>query len=349
MIRKTNFQKSLLAWYDQNRRQLPWRETKDPYRIWISEVMLQQTRVQAVIDYYKRFLKTFPTMKTLATAKEEKLLAAWSGLGYYSRARNLQKAARVILREHNGKFPEDVAASLRLPGVGEYTARAVTSIAYDVPVAVLDGNVARVLSRLYTISDNFRKNSGKKILLNRADALLAHSRPGDFNQAMMELGATVCLPRRPSCKTCPVRRHCLAFSQDAVENYPEPREPREPKPKHYISALVFNKKGQLLLTQNPPDSPWMPGFWHPPTWEAGFNDERFLLTDHVGQIRHTITHHKIVIDVYNARLERKLVIRQSQWINPKQLKSIPVTTIARKSLALLESTSMVDARRPASL
>ena len=192
----------LLAWYDGNARDLPWRQDRDPYRVWLSEVMLQQTRVGAVLEHYRRFLQRFPTVQKLAAAREASVLAAWSGLGYYRRARMLHAAAKAITKKHAGKIPDTVAGLRDLPGIGRYTAAAIASIAFNVPAAVVDGNVERVLGRV----------SGAGLaegdLWQTAEDLLSHDRPGDFNQAMMELGATVCLPRQPLCLACPVRDLC---------------------------------------------------------------------------------------------------------------------------------------------
>jgi len=196
------FRRALLRWYDKHRRDLPWRKTRDPYRIWLSEIMLQQTRVAAVLDHYRIFLEHFPNVQTLAAASEDAVLAAWSGLGYYRRARMLHQAAHQITEHHGGCFPQNSKALLALPGIGRYTAAAISSIAFAEPVAVVDGNVERVLQRFIGI------NLTTPQIWQHAQALLADSRPGDFNQAMMELGATVCVPREPRCPMCPVRKWC---------------------------------------------------------------------------------------------------------------------------------------------
>jgi A/G-specific adenine glycosylase len=192
------WRKRLLSWYDCNRRDLPWRSDRDPYRVWLSEVMLQQTRVSSVLEHYRRFLQRFPTVQKLASARESAVLAAWSGLGYYRRARMMHAAARVIVKQHAGKFPGSIADLRALPGIGRYTAAAISSIVFNTPVAVVDGNVERVLGRVFGSS-----LAGER-LWQTAEALLSPKRPGDFNQAMMELGATVCLPRQPQCSICPV-------------------------------------------------------------------------------------------------------------------------------------------------
>ena len=196
--------RTLLAWYDANRRELPWRRDADPYRVWVSEIMLQQTRVAAVMDHYARFLKKFPTVQTLAAARESSVLATWSGLGYYHRARRMHQAAKVIARERKGIFPRTAAEWRELPGIGRYTAAAIASIAFGEAVAVVDGNVERVLDRV------FGAGEGREGAWQRAEALLDRERPGDFNQAMMELGATVCAPRAPQCPMCPLYAWCAS-------------------------------------------------------------------------------------------------------------------------------------------
>ena len=215
--------RSLLAWYRRHQRALPWRASRDPYRIWVSEVMLQQTTVAAVQPYYEAFLARFPDVRALATARVEDLLALWSGLGYYRRARHLHAAARAIVERHAGRFPRELAQALALPGVGPYTARAVLSIAYGVAEPVVDGNVRRVLARLLLLRGRAWRD--ERAFHAPAAELLAKRSPGDWNQAVMELGATVCTPRAPACPACPWRRSCAARAQGLQEQLPE-RKPR---------------------------------------------------------------------------------------------------------------------------
>src|SRR6266853_4739327 len=216
--------RALLRWYDQHRRDLPWRETRDPYRIWLSEIMLQQTRVAAVLEHYRIFLERFPNVQALAAASEDAVLAAWSGLGYYRRARMLHRAAQQIAKQHGGRFPQNSETLLALPGIGRYTAAAIASIAFAEPIAVVDGNVERVLQRFVGI------NLTTPQIWQHAQALLADSRPGDFNQAMMELGATVCVPREPRCPMCPVRRWCVTQQSGRSEISPRTIECRTSPP-----------------------------------------------------------------------------------------------------------------------
>src|SRR5579864_821595 len=255
------FRAQLLAWYDAHARELPWRESRDPYRVWVSEIMLQQTRVAAVIAHYHEFLRRFPTVRKLAAAREASVLAAWSGLGYYRRARMMHSAAKVIARELGGKFPSTAAAWRELPGIGRYTSAAIASIAFDEPVAAVDGNVERVLARV-----GGQRLAGET-LWAAAEAMLDRGRPGDFNQAMMELGATVCTPRAPACLTCPVIELCATRGEMAGLAKSGRQKKREI---HY--ALDFQSKGgrdgSVFLVQRAQDASLMAGMWELPEIEA---------------------------------------------------------------------------------
>ncbi len=254
----TILRRRLLAWYDSNRRDLPWRRSADPYRIWLSEIMLQQTRVAAVLEHYRTFLARFPTVRKLAAAPLESVLAAWSGLGYYRRARSLHRAAQQIVECHGSRFPRTVQELRALPGVGRYTGAAVASIAFGVPVAVVDGNVERVISRLLAVStlDYWAL----------AESLLARRRPGDWNQAMMELGATICLPRQPQCGVCPLKRWCKSSpraggrDQFARVGYPAPRR-KFHKDEAYLLA---RRPGSVYLVRRALRAKVMAGMWELP-------------------------------------------------------------------------------------
>jgi A/G-specific adenine glycosylase len=245
------FRNNLQAWFSQFQRDLPWRRTSDPYRIWLSEIMLQQTRVAAVIPYYERFLSRFPTVQALAEAPEEEVLRLWSGLGYYSRARNLQKAALQIVAKHNGEFPRNPDQALALPGIGAYTAAAILSIAYQQKLAVLDGNVARVLARLGAVRGDLRANGTWKKLQQSADHLLDDKSPGDWNQAMMELGATLCTPRAPQCLLCPVSEFCEARKKGLIEEIPAKRSKRKTVDITLASLVLLDASGKTLLLPPP--------------------------------------------------------------------------------------------------
>jgi len=247
----TAFQKSLLGWFRQYQRDLPWRRTKDPYRVWLSEIMLQQTRVATVIPYYERFLERFPDVHALAAAPPEEVLRLWSGLGYYSRARNLQRAAQEIVAKHGGIFPRDENDALALPGIGSYTAAAILSIAYGAKHAVLDGNVARVLARIFAVHGDLRDAKRWQSLQQSADALLDSKWPSDWNQAMMELGATVCTPQSPQCLLCPVTQFCQARKLGIADSLPARRKKRAIEVITLAAAVLLDSRGRTLLLPPP--------------------------------------------------------------------------------------------------
>jgi A/G-specific adenine glycosylase len=319
--------RALLNWYRTHKRDLPWRRTEDPYRIWISEIMLQQTRVAAVIPYYERFLTLFPDPAALAAAPEQDLLAAWAGLGYYSRARNLKKAARAIV-ELRG-FPADYAALRQLPGVGDYTAAAVASIAFGMPHAVLDGNVLRVLSRLGAERGDIKSQAVRAGLAARAQALLDRKRPGEFNQALMELGATVCLPKQPLCGQCPIRAHCQARSE-GIENQLPLNGVRPIAHRRELHLLVIDKGEGVLLTQRAAESKRLAGFWELPEREQV---PAAIINRSAGEFRHTIVHTTYLVRVYRAFVRRRP--DGFQWVTKSALQNLPLSTTAKKALACL--------------
>lgn len=257
------FQGELLAWYHDHRRKMPWRSTDDPYRIWVSEVMLQQTRVDQAQPYYERFLQRFPTVEALAEAEQDEVLRLWEGLGYYSRARHLHRAAKIVAEQFGGRVPDDYDTIIDLPGVGPYTAAAVLSIAHGKPHAVLDGNVKRVLSRVYAVDRDISRSQTRRHLQDLADTLLEPERPGIFNQALMELGATVCTPTAPRCPDCPIQPVCQARAEGQPEAYPVKKK-KAPIPHHDIAVgLVYNESGDLLIQRRPEDG-LLGGLWEFP-------------------------------------------------------------------------------------
>ncbi len=256
------FRSDLLAWYDAQRRDLPWRRTDDPYAILVSEVMLQQTQVARVEEYWPRFLDRFPTLDSLASASEDEVCAAWSGLGYYRRARNLRKAA-IAIAGGGGCVPETADELRELPGVGEYTSAAVASIAFGEAVPVLDANVVRALARLSAEARDATRATARQRLRALAARLIDPGRPGDFNQAMMELGALVCTPRAPGCETCPVSQHCLAREDGDPERFPPARPAGGPNEMRETAALAA-RRGRVLLTREPDERGWWPGLWRLP-------------------------------------------------------------------------------------
>jgi len=322
---RRSIRRRILTWYRQNKRDLPWRSTRDPYRIWVSEVMLQQTRVAAVIPYYHRFLERFPDVEALRSAEEHELLAAWAGLGYYSRARNLQKAAGKIAEL--GQFPKDYPTLRALPGVGDYTAAAVASIAFDLPHAVLDGNVIRVLSRLTGESGNVDSTSVRARLRAVVDAAIDPHHPGEFNQGLMELGATVCLPKQPQCLVCPLARDCRARESGRQNELPL-KSARPGAIDIQKQLLVIEKAGKILAWKRPADSRRLAGFWELP---EPAQLPRARIETQIARFRHTIVNTNFFFDVFRASLERAPAV--FQWLAKDQLREFPLSTSAKKALA----------------
>jgi A/G-specific adenine glycosylase len=320
----------LLDWFDTNARDLPWRRTSDPYAIWVSEIMLQQTRVNAVLDHYARFMARFPSVEALAGAEEPEVLAIWSGLGYYRRARMLHKAAKVVANELAGKMPETAEALRKLPGIGDYTSAAIASIAFGDPVAAVDGNVERVVLRL-TGTDLVAKT-----VRETAQMLLDRNRPGDHNQAMMELGATICLPKNPLCLECPVQALCRTRGE----------HPTIKRPKMHAKATYFaflerksRKKGdEILLEQRPHDISLMAGMWELPHLKSAEPDPNRLLLS----LRHSITttHYRVGIFSFAAEEQKHLPKHATRkWIRAEDLPNLPLTGLARKALKRLHILS----------
>lgn len=243
----TAFQTDFLTWYQHEKRNLPWRYNQDPYRIWISEIMLQQTRVDTVIDYFYRFMEIFPTIKDLAEADEDKLLKVWEGLGYYSRARNLQTAAKQIMEEYGGEFPTTVEDIRSLKGIGPYTAGAISSIAFELPEPAIDGNVMRVVSRLFCIEDDIAKASSRKVFDEAMRKIISQEHPGDFNQAMMDLGSSICTPTSPECGSCPLQKYCQAYQEDHQTDFPVKSKKQKPKDVYYVAGVIENQDQAFLL------------------------------------------------------------------------------------------------------
>ena len=306
----SQFRIRLLAWYDRYQRSLPWRRTTSPYRIWVSEIMLQQTRVAVVIERYRQFLRKFPSLRSLAGSRESDVLAAWSGLGYYRRARSLRNAARVVVRDHKGKIPSQLAQLRALPGIGDYTAAAIASIAFGKPHAVVDGNVRRVLARI----------TGKPVTASsawkQAQALLSPERPGDFNQAMMELGATVCLPA-PKCEACPVRDLCTSKGsrERAIREKPAKRVS--------LRLLLTVRRKSVYLVRRPASTGIMPLMWELPVMKKISGETIFNL-------KHSITNTNYSIQVRLAK--KPPAASRGQWIAHERLAELPLTGLARKIL-----------------
>lgn len=243
------FQYLLIGWYEKEKRSLPWRYNQDPYRIWISEIMLQQTRVDTVIDYFQRFMEWFPTIESLAKAPEEKLLKSWEGLGYYSRVRNIQIAAKQIIKEFDGKMPHTPEEISSLKGIGPYTTGAISSISFGLPEPAIDGNVMRVVSRLFCIRDNIVKVASRQVFDEAMRKIIDKTHPGEFNQALMDLGSSICTPTSPSCKDCPIKSFCLSYKKDCQTDFPVKTKKSKPKDVYYICAAIENNEGSYYLEQ----------------------------------------------------------------------------------------------------
>jgi A/G-specific adenine glycosylase len=307
---------ALLGWYDQNQRDLPWRHNAEPYRVWVSEIMLQQTRVAAVLEHYARFMQRFPTVQALAGAREASVLAVWSGLGYYHRARRMHKAARMIVRERHGEFPRTTEEWLELPGIGRYTAAAIASIAFGEPVAAVDGNVERVIARM------FGRAEGREAAWQQAETLLDQRRPGDFNQAMMELGATVCRPRAPQCVRCPLNAWCKSRGADVA------RLQAARKHRQLYYGLV--RKGKdVLLVQRPANASLMASMWELPAILASQRNGNEL----IARLRHSITDTDYDVSVISVGPDKLPTLPTDvRWFSRKQWERLPLTGLTRKVL-----------------
>jgi len=338
----------LLAWYRRSRRDLPWRRTKDPYLVWLSEVMLQQTTVKTATPYYEAFAARFPRLADLAAGQEEEVLALWSGLGYYHRARNLLRGARHLLERHEGVFPKTLEAALAVPGVGLYTASAVLSIAYGVALPVVDGNVRRVLSRWFALRGADWRTDGA--FYNLADLVLDRKAPGDWNQALMELGATVCSPRKPACPACPVREHCRARALGIEAELPETRVRRAPVDVTVAAALV-EEDGRLLLVRRA-EGRLLGRMWEVPQTSlesGGLADLVAELRERLGlevvpgplvvRARHAITYRRIRVEGYRSQLRRPPPsdLDRFRWASPAEVRDLPVSSMTRKLLRGLAS------------
>ncbi len=337
--------RALLRWYDAHRRPLPWRGERDPYRVWLSEVMLQQTRVATAVPYYHAFLERFPSLASLARAREADVLTAWAGLGYYRRARQLREAARMVMREHGGRVPSEPAAFARLPGVGRYTAGAVLSIAFGRSLPVLDGNVARVLSRWGALRVSLREPRGARGLWALADELVPARRPGDWNQALMELGATLCTPRAPRCGECPVRRGCRALALGRVAEFP-PVPARRAGEKVRRAVVLIERRGRMLVARR--EGALLAGLWEPPGVElAARGSARAALVARLGElglrarlapagtaIRHAITHRDITAEAWRGELAGPLPrTARLRWVDPLA-PDVALTALARRVAGL---------------
>lgn len=324
----------LLAWYHAHKRPLPWRRSTDPYRVWLSEVMLQQTTVATVIPYYGRFLKAFPTVHALAGADDDAVLRLWAGLGYYSRARNLLAAARKVAGELGGRFPDTAEGLRALPGVGRYTAGAVASIAFGRPEPLVDGNVNRVFARLYARRGDTKSKAFADWAWETAARLVAGPRPGDWNQALMELGATVCRPEVPECGRCPVKALCAARRAGLQDALPTPPARKAPVDLRW-TALLVRRDGRVLLWRRAEDERFLPGHWALPEARhlPGARPGRLIRT-----VRHSITHHRIAVAVREATPTAKTPA-SARWVPEAQAQARLVSSLWRKALGSASAPS----------
>ncbi len=330
----------LLAWFDRDGRDLPWRRTRDPYAIWVSEVMLQQTRVDTVIPYYERFMSRFPSAKVLAEADEDAVLSHWSGLGYYRRARLLHRGVQEVVAAYGGAVPEDPEARRALPGVGRYTAGAIGSIAFDKEEAIVDGNVSRVLSRVFRIDTPLGVTATTKRLWDEATRLVQGDRPGDLNQALMELGATVCTPKNPQCQACPISASCEAFRHDEIKHLPVKRARKAPKQVELAAVVATRGRGvhkTVWLVKG--DQPLFGGLWGLPMAEGDARTalrraglQARLQTEPAGQVDHALTHRRLRIDVFLAPGVRATQSKTGQLFARASLQQVGISTLTRKIL-----------------
>ena len=335
--------RSLLRWYQRCSRALPWRKSRSPYTVWLSEVMLQQTQIETVIPFYQRFLREFPTVEHLARAPLERVLELWSGLGYYRRARNLHRAAQDLMEKHGGRFPSEMRLARTLPGVGDYTARAVLSIAYNQPFAVLDGNVARVMARMLALPGSLPQPEFRRKIEKGLDLLLSRRSPGNFNQAMMELGQTVCLPRSPRCPFCPMQHWCRGLNSGSPERFPDAKARRKPEEWH-LAAAVFHRNQRIMLVRGLDDR-LLDDLWNFPSalGQTGSQALELLkqklrrllgatpaLTGPLHELRHNITYRTIQVSVYKGVIPGHDPENGSRWIQPRLVERAAVSQLTRK-------------------
>lgn len=341
-VRK-NIQKRLLRWFEKNKRDLPWRKTRDPYAIWVSEIMLQQTQVATVIPYYGKFLKSFPSVRHLSKADLSKVLKVWEGLGYYSRARNLHRAARIVMNHFNGKIPDQLKDLLHLPGIGRSTAGAILSFAFHKEAPILDGNAKRVISRLFAVSDNPERGKTEDLLWKISESLIPKGMSNPFNQALMDLGSMLCTPKEPDCNRCPLRHICKGRASGKPERYPSKRIKRTIPHVESVSGVI-KKDGKVLLNQRPP-SGLLGGLWEFPNWRIEEKQKSRLrlrlrnyikkememdieVKEFIGVLHQTYSHFKLTLQVfYCQHLNGK---GYGKWVPIGNLSLLPMSRIHRR-------------------
>lgn len=342
-----HFQSDLLSWYDQRKRDLPWRQNQDPYRIWVSEIMLQQTQVITVIPHFERFMEWFPTIQALAEAPEEKLLKAWEGLGYYSRVRNMQVAAQQIVADFSGEMPNNIEAISSLKGIGPYTAGAISSIAFDLPEPAIDGNVMRVYSRLFQLSDDIAKASSRKVFDKVVRETISHEDPSSFNQALMDLGATICKPTSPECQQCPLQNYCLSYERETTLEYPVKSKKQKAKPVYYQGHIIRNQTGEFLIEQRA-EKGLLANLWQFPLIEVGkasqtsttfqiaesteqslydVNREIVWQKESLGEVTHIFSHLKWFVNVCYGMVkegETFPLADNQKWVSMTEMLELPM-------------------------
>ena len=344
----------LLTWYDQNARQLPWRSFPAPYRVWVSEIMLQQTRVDTVLPYFERFIARFPDIQSLAEAEQAEVFRLWEGLGYYSRARNLHNAAKVLVNEHQGEFPASIKELESLPGVGRYTAAAIASIAFNLPVAAVDGNIKRIYARLLNYHGIYGSPVFEKTIADFAQELLPSDRPGDFTQALMDLGSAVCVPRQPNCPECPLQSDCLA-TQNGTQNELPLKAKKAPIPHYDVCVAIIEENGKILLKKRP-EKGLLAGLWEYPGGKVESSDESLeaalkreieektglviRLEGKMGTYKHAYTHFKISVHAWQTTIIKSAESQlppEFSWISIKDLATCPMGKVARRISSQINS------------
>jgi A/G-specific adenine glycosylase len=349
-----DFSKVIVEWYRENRRTLPWRESNDPYRIWLSEVILQQTRVNQGLPYYISFTNAFPSVIDLANASEDNVLRLWQGLGYYSRARNLHKGAKVVAEDYNGRFPSSFDKLITLPGIGPYTAAAIASIAFNEKVAVVDGNVFRVLARIFGIDLDISSNEGKRHFQQLANKLISEEHPGDHNQAVMEFGATHCTPLNPKCTTCPFNKKCIAFKKDLVSLLPVKEKKLKKRTRHFYYFILRDKNKIAMRKRNGRDI-WnglYEFFLIESTVDRTAGD--LMKTDPLltalkkvkvhdaGSVRHVLTHQLLIIRFFEIEVDREHLAKKGlipdtlTFVSMKQAEDFPKPIAITRFLQQIE-------------
>jgi A/G-specific adenine glycosylase len=353
------FQEELLTWYKENKRTLPWRANQDPYRVWVSEIMLQQTRVDTVIPYFERFTSYFPTLQSLAYADEEKVLKAWEGLGYYSRVRNLQTAVKEVCESYGGKVPDTPEKISSLKGVGPYTAGAILSIAYGLPEPAVDGNVMRVLSRILYITEDISKPKTRVIFEKAVRDLISHEDPSSFNQGMMELGALVCTPRSPACLLCPMREMCRAFEAGKQAELPVKTGKTKVRTAKMAAGILLNDEGKILIHKRPSEG-LLANMWEFPNNEylgsvksAGkaalldYIEESIQasgeIEDKIGYIEHVFSHLKWEIQIWQGKLAAQPAALPDdwKWVDAAEIEQYPFPVSHQKIIKLLKEAVLV--------